>query len=158
MKRVIPIFFLSISLLSTTGCTEIQPDEPGTGEYSTQTALSYPEYSMYMTKQITVYASQLTTRMGAVKNSDTADREQELMLAEESLEIMQDVLDEVTVTRPATTADDDREATISAMETAVSHMEDYISALENQEATDAYADTFLNDFNALTGLANLYYQ
>src|SRR5699024_5915928 len=106
-------------------------------------------------KQISAYANQLTTRMGAVKNSGTADRDQEISMAKESLLIMEDVLEEVEATMPAKTALDDREKTIEAMEAAVSHMSSYVECLEDGSQ---YADDFQNDFNNLTGMANLYYQ
>ena len=150
---------LSIILcLSVQACVNIQPDPPGKEGYSTENPTSYLDYSIYMGKQISAYANQLTTRMGAVKNSGTADRDQEISMAKESLLIMEDVLEEVEATMPAKTALDDREKTIEAMEAAVSHMSSYGECLEDGEDVSQYADDFQNDFNNLTGMANLYYQ
>ena len=45
-----------------------------------------------------------------------------------------------------------------AMQTAVDHMVSYAEDVRNGEDTTKYINVFQNDFNALTGLANLYYQ
>lgn len=160
MVRKIKVLLICVTAcIAITGCdTKIQPDSKSAGTYSTQTPMTALEYSIYMNKQITVYANQLSSRMSMVKNSTDNPYEHETDLAEESLKIMTDTLEEVTVTKPAETAEDDRETTIEAMQTAVDHMQQYVDALNNQEDVSAFADVFQNDFNALTGLANLYYQ
>ena len=148
-----------ISCLCVSGCsTEIKPDSKDAGTYSTQTPMSSLEYSLYMNKQITVFTNQLSSRMVIAKNWSTTAYENERDMAEESLEIMRDTLDEVIVTMPATNAEDDRETTIEAMQTAVDHMQQYMDAIDANKDVTAFADVFNNDFNALTGLANLYYE
>ena len=79
-------------------------------------------------------------------------------MADESVKIMEDALEEVVVTYPSDTSEDDREAAIMAMQTAVDHMVSYAEDVRNGEDTTKYINVFQNDFNALTGLANLYYQ
>ena len=69
---------------------------------------------------------------------------------------MQETLDEVIVTMPSNGKESDRETAITAMQTAIDHMEDYITKLRNGENVSDYADIFQNDFNSVTGLANLY--
>ena len=59
--------------------------------------------------------------------------------------VLQDTLDEVTVTKPAKTAEDDRETAIEAMQTAVDHMKQYVDALDDEKDVKAFADTFQND-------------
>ena len=148
-----------IAIIGITGCsTQIQPDSKSAGTYSTQTPMSSLEYSIYMNKQITVFTNQLSSRMIMAKNAENSSYENEKDLAEESLKVLQDTLDEVTVTKPAKTAEDDRETAIEAMQTAVDHMKQYVDALDDEKDVKAFADTFQNDFNALSGLANLYYQ
>ena len=44
------------------------------------------------------------------------------------------------------------------MQTAIGHMESYISDLEKKEDVSGYFKDFENDFNALTGQAGLYNQ
>ena len=93
-----------------------------------------------------------------INNHEDSQYENEIELTEQSIEIMEDILEQVTVTNPSVNGEDDRESVILAMETSVEHMKDYKTALENQTAVKGFADEFQNDFNALTGLANLYYQ
>ena len=145
-----------LSLTGLTGCTEIKPDVPEDGKYSTQTAMSAVEYSIYMNKQITVYTNQLTTRMNMARSNGTY--ENEVSQTEQSIKIMKDVLDEVKVTMPSKGRDDDRETVIEAMQTAINHMNSYLTDLENNQDVTGYAQIFQTDFNALTGLANLYYE
>ena len=159
MKKNGVIAVCVISCLCASGCnTEIKPDSTDAGTYSTQTSMSSLEYSIYMNKQITVFTNQLSSRMVIAKNWSNTAYENERDMAEESLEIMNDALDEVVVTMPATNADDDRESTIEAMQTATDHMQQYIDAIDAGEDVTAFSDVFNNDFNALTGLANLYYE
>lgn len=142
-----------------TGCsTEIKPDSKEEGVYATQNPLSAVEYSIYMNKQITVFTNQLTTRMIMANNAQESTYENEADMADESVIIMEDALEEVVVTYPSDTSEDDREAAIMAMQTAVDHMVSYAEDVRNGEDTTKYINVFQNDFNALTGLANLYYQ
>ncbi len=158
-KRIQMIAVCVVSCLGITGCsTEIKPDSKDAGTYSTQTPMSSLEYSLYMSKQITVFTNQLSSRMVIAKNWSTSTYENERDMAQESLEVMQDSLDEVIVTMPSTNAEDDRETTIEAMQTAVDHVQQYIDAIDSSKDVTAFADIFSNDFNALTGLANLYYE
>lgn len=50
------------------------------------------------------------------------------------------------------------EAVMTAMETAIEHLKSYKSDLDEGKDISGYADEFQNDFNELTGLANLYNQ
>lgn len=158
MKRTAAI--IGILLLCTiAGCTEIKPDSPSNGEYATQNKNSSLEYSLYINKQITVFINQISTRMGVCRNiSQGYKADNEVMLAKESVQIMQDALDEVTVTNPSSGSDDNRENTILSMQTALEHMKGYVDAVEHGFKLDGYIKDFENDFNQLTGLANLYYQ
>lgn len=146
-----------ICMIALSGCaTEIKPDSPDSGTYSTQTSMSSLEYATYMSKQISVFSNQLSTMMLAAFNSTEAAYENDVALAEESRDIMQETLDEVIVTMPSNGKESDRETAITAMQTAIDHMEDYITKLRNGENVSDYADIFQNDFNSVTGLANLY--
>ena len=85
--------------------------------------------------------------------------ENEADLAQQSVDIMQDTLDEVTATESSDYSEENRLSVIEAMQTAIDHMKDYTEAVKNGESdlTD-YTHSFENDFNALTGLASLYNQ
>ena len=151
------LFILSLILL--VGCSDIEPDNPSDGKYATQNQTSSLEYGIYMNKQITVFTNQLTTRMGTCQNiSQGYNVDNEITLATQSLTTMQDAYDELCTVYPPNGADDDRESTIAAMETAIEHMEAYIDDLENGNDVSGYFKDFQNDFNQLTSLANLYYE
>lgn len=156
--RLIACGLVLFLLVSMTGCAPIQPDTADDGKYSTQNPMSAAEYSIYINKQITVFTNQLTTRRTMAKNLPESSYENEAYMAEQSLKVMQDALEEVKVTMPSSGREEDREALIAAMETAISHMEGYIDCVEAGSDTSAYTKEFENDFTQLTGLANLYYQ
>lgn len=150
------IAMLSLQLC---GCeSDIKPDKAEDGKYATQEPLTALEYSLYLNKQITVFTNQLTTRMTMIQNRTDSNIDNELHLAEQSLNTCRDVLDEVKVTNPSKTSEDDREAVILAMTATVDHMEQYTEDLKTGKDVSGFADDFQNDFNELTGLANLYYQ
>lgn len=116
------------------------------------------EYALYMNKQITVFTNQLSTRMAVAANHKDVQSSNESYMTQQSIETLQDTLDEVTVTKPSKEKDDSREAVMTAMETAIEHLKSYKSDLDEGKDISGYADEFQNDFNELTGLANLYNQ
>lgn len=160
MKRDgVVIFGLVLLLLAgLTGCTPIQPDSSDNGTYSTQNPMSATEYSIYINKQITVFTNQLTTRRTMAHNLQESEYDSEAYMTKQSIEVMKNALEEVKVTMPASGREDDREALIVAMETAISHMKAYLECVETGESTSGFIKDFENDFNQLTGLANLYYE
>lgn len=155
-RKIIAVLACVVAVCSLSACTNIEPDDPKDGQYATQTSMSSIEYGIYMNKQITVIINQIMGRLQGARSGQAT--EQELALAEETAGTMQDILDEITVTKPATTADDDRETTIMALQTAVTHMNDYKTALENGEDTRGFVEVFETDINDLTSLSNMYYQ
>ena len=158
MKKILLITVITLLLA---GCQNIGPNDPSLmTDYNTQSSPSSLEYGLYMNKQITVYINQLTTHMSTIANmKDGPMYENELLVAEESLQILQDVYDEVSLTMPPVNGEDDMEVTLICMSTAIEHMEDFIDALENGETDlDGYANDFQNDIYGLTNMANLYYE
>ena len=149
-KKAFLALMLTLTIISSSGCqTEIKPADPKDGKYATQTSMTSLEYALYMNKQITVFTNQLSTRMAVAANHKDV---------QQSIETLQDTLDEVTVTKPSKEKDDSREAVMTAMETAIEHLKSYKSDLDEGKDISGYADEFQNDFNELTGLANLYNQ
>lgn len=140
------------------GCS-IDPPDPDNGTYATQYPQSALEYSIYLNKQITVFTNQISTRLNQAVHSKDGNYENEADLAQQSVDIMQDTLDEVTATESSDYSEENRLSVIEAMQTAIDHMKDYTAAVKNGESdlTD-YTHSFENDFNALTGLASLYNQ
>lgn len=144
--------------LLLSGCS-IDPPDPDNGTYATQYPQSALEYSIYLNKQITVFTNQISTRLNQAVHSKDGNYENEADLAQQSVDIMQDTLDEVTATESSDYSEENRLSVIEAMQTAIDHMKDYTEAVKNGESdlTD-YTHSFENDFNALTGLASLYNQ
>lgn len=158
MKKKNILFIVLVFCIATLcGCDAIKPGSPNSGDYLTQNANSALEYHIYVNKQITVYTNQLSTHMMLLQNSN-GNYENIILSAEQSLSIMQDSLNGVIVTYPSISADDERLTVISTMETAITHMEDYIKDLKEDKDVSGYSDKFQNDYFALTGLANLHYQ
>lgn len=157
MKRKISFFMAFILMVTTTACNPILPEDTSDGNYATQTPPSAIEYSIYMNKQITVFTSQLTSHIALIINTN-GTYENMLTVAEESLTIMNDVLNEVIVTYPAVGYADDRDTTITVMKTCIEHTENYIHDIKDNKDISGYVDKFQNDYYALTGQANLYYQ
>lgn len=158
-KKAFLALMLTLTIISSSGCqTEIKPADPKDGKYATQTSMTSLEYALYMNKQITVFTNQLSTRMAVAANHKDVQSSNESYMTQQSIETLQDTLDEVTVTKPSKEKDDSREAVMTAMETAIEHLKSYKSNLDDGKDISGYADEFQNDFNELTGLANLYNQ
>ena len=158
-KKAFLALMLTLTIISSSGCqTEIKPADPKDGKYATQTSMTSLEYALYMNKQITVFTNQLSTRMAVAANHKDVQSSNESYMTQQSIETLQDTLDEVTVTKPSKEKDDSREAVMTAMETAIEHLKSYKSDLDEGKDISGYADEFQNDFNELTGLANLYNQ
>ncbi len=158
-KKAFLALMLTLTIISSSGCqTEIKPADPKDGKYATQTPMTSLEYALYMNKQITVFTNQLSTRMAVAANHKDVQSSNESYMTQQSIETLQDTLDEVTVTKPSKEKDDSREAVMTAMETAIEHLKSYKSDLDEGKDISGYADEFQNDFNELTGLANLYNQ
>ena len=158
-KKAFLALMLTLTIISSSGCqTEIKPADPKDGKYATQTSMTSLEYALYMNKQITVFTNQLSTRMAVAANHKDVQSSNESYMTQQSIETLQDTLNEVTVTKPSKEKDDSREAVMTAMETAIEHLKSYKSDLDEGKDISGYADEFQNDFNELTGLANLYNQ
>lgn len=156
MKKGIIAFSLA-ALLLLSGCSEIKADNPKDGNYATQNQNSALEYGIYMNKQIQVFINQISSRQAIARNINSGfNADNEVALTEESIKTMQETYDEVITVNPSNGADDNRESTLTAMQTAIDHMEGYRDAVKNGDSVDGYVKDFQNDFDQLTGLANLY--
>ena len=145
--------------LLITGCSEIKADSPADGSYATQNRESAIEYGIYMNKQLTVFINEISTRMGIAKNITTGSSvDNEIQLTQTGIDRLQQTYDETATVYPSAGSDEDRDASLTAMQTALDHFKGYKSALETGESVEGYISDFQNDFNQLTGLANLYNQ
>lgn len=161
MKKIILIAILAITIVAMlSACEAIGPNEPTlTMGDNTQTSPSSIEYGIYVNKQITVYINQLITHMNVMANAeDGLIYENEQIVAEESLKILQDIYDEVSLTMPPVGGEDDKDILLVCMSTAIGHMKDYIDALKSGSDISGYTNDFQNDIYGLTNMANLYYE
>lgn len=139
-KKAFLALMLTLTIISSSGCqTEIKPADPKDGKYATQTSMTSLEYALYMNKQITVFTNQLSTRMAVAANHKDVQSSNESYMTQQSIETLQDTLDEVTVTKPSKEKDDSREAVMTAMETAIEHLKSYKSDLDEGTFSSAAA-------------------
>lgn len=144
-----------------TGCVgKIKQDSADSGKYSTQTPKTALEYSVFLSKQVNICAGELETRMQMARQLGstygTSSYKNEYALAGNSLQTMNKTLNTVKVTMPSDGREKDREALISAIETAITHMKDYRKALKARKDVTGYIENFHNDFIEITGLAQNY--
>ena len=156
MKKILALCLCMISL-GLMGCSPIVSDNAGSGDYATQNRVSAIEYSIFMNKQVTVFTTQLTSHLSLIASSGT-NYENLITVTEESIAVMEAALDEVIVTYPPISYEDDRETTITVMKTTIEHMKSYLQDMKEEKGTGGYIDIFQSDYFALTAQASLYYQ
>lgn len=154
-KIIIACLVMAVGL---TSCT-VTPADPSTGKYATQYPQTTLEYSIYINKQITVFVNELSTRLNQAVHSTDGVYENETEATEQSIQLLQETLDNVTAMQPSVGKEDDRLSLITAMQTALDHMKEYKESVESGE-TDLtnYSHIFETDINVLTGMASLYNQ
>ena len=150
------LVFLSIVSLGIMGCS-ITSDNTEIADYATQNRVSAIEYSIFINKQVTIFTTQLTSHISLISNR-AEDYENMILVAEESIAIMNDTLNEVHVTYPPVTYDDDRETVLSIMEITMDHMKNYLHDMKNKKDISKYIDVFQSDHALLISQANLYYR
>lgn len=139
------------------GCAKIKSASPKDG-YSTDFAMSAIEYSLFLNKEITAAENILFTRYLCAKDlgTDAGAAEAELESAAEAASKVASIIDEVTVTMPATGYEDGRQNALDLMEDAKAALDGYIAGLEAGEPADA--DALQSCCLALSGEANVYYR
>ena len=95
--------------------------------------------------------------MNSIKNITKENKKEELAMIKTNLSDMEAAANEVRVTMPSVGRDEDKEAMDTAMEAAIEHMKSYKNALKKSKNTSEYVQVFENDFNEITGLAQMYY-
>jgi len=119
--------------------------------------MSSAEYSLFLNKETTVFTNALVTRMNSIKNITKENKKEELAMIKTNLSDMEAAANEVRVTMPSVGRDEDKEVMDTAMEAAIEHMKSYKNALKKNKNTSEYVQVFENDFNEITGLAQMYY-
>lgn len=147
---------LTLVLCFLAACEPIEPADSSSGKYSAQYAQTALEYNLFITKHLNTIAGQLTSRMIAVKNSQSSVSSTELAAAKESLSLIEEEVNVITATQPAKTYESSRETTLATLDVVLEHYRSYIKALEKKEDISSYSGIFQNDFNSVTSLSTLY--
>ncbi|WP_368189048.1 hypothetical protein [Blautia sp. 1033sp1_1033st1_G9_1033SCRN_220408] len=146
---------------SVTGCEKITSSSPEDG-YNTDVAMSAVEYSIFLTKQISVIENVLTTRMAMAESiaAGTDECSKEIQRTEDAISKVSAAKDEIAVTMPAQSMDTDRQNILDITEDALNVLNTYLDNLKNSDATAAKESSIemKNCIIALTGEANAYYQ
>ena len=152
--------FLAVAV-TFSGCTKIQSSSPEDG-YNTDVAMSAVEYSIFLSKQISVLENVLTTRMAMADSiaNGTYEVFKEIQSTEEAISKVSAAKDELTVTMPAASMDTDRQNILDLTEDSLNALNTYLSNLNNSD-TEGIKSSSLEMKNcmiALSGEANTYYQ
>lgn len=147
----------ALSAAFVSGCGKMENASPEDG-YSTDFAMSAIEYSLFLNKEITAAENILFTRYLCAKDlgTDAGATEAELESASEAASKIASIIDEVTVTMPATGYEGSRQDALDLMEDAKAALEGYIDGLKAGGPADA--DALQSCCLALSGEANVYYQ
>ena len=149
-----------ISLLSFSGC-KIQSADPQEGFYS-EYAMSAVEYSIFLSKQISVVENVLSTRMLMANSVRTGEYSvpSEMSNTEEAISKAVAVRDELSVTRPAIGMETDQDNILELVKDSIEALQNYYDALDkkNKDRIIDAATEMKNCFLALSGEANTYYQ
>lgn len=142
------------------GCTRIQRTVPNETEYNTIFSMSGLEYETFISKEIGVVENLLVTRIIAARSIDngTGATDNELANVKEDITKLDDIIEDVTYTKPALGYETDTENTLSLMKEARAAIESYQEALENKGDVKTPLQDMQNCYIALGGEANVYYE
>ena len=150
-------------LLATalSGCEEIQSSDLEDG-YNTEVSMSAVEYTIFISKQVSVLTNVLTTRMSmadAIVN-DGYDVSTEIESTDEAISKVTATKDEIEVTMPAKSQETDRENLLSLTEDALDALNTYMDNLKSNDksAIKNSISELKNCMIAISGEANVYYQ
>lgn len=155
--------FLGIMLISIfcSGCEKIQSSSPEDG-YNTDVSMSAVEYSIFLSKQISVIENVLMTRMAMAESvaNGTYSSSMEIKNTEEAISKVAATKDELYVTMPAQSFDTDRQTILELTEDALDVLIEYQDNLKNNNtsAIKSSGVEMKNCMLALSGEANTYYQ
>lgn len=162
IMRIKIISMLCISLaIFLSGCGKIESGSIENG-YATEFAMSAVEYSIFINKQISSAENILFTRMSMADNvmDGVYEISKEIENIDEAISKMDAILEETTITMPATNYETDRQSILNLMEDAKLALEDYKEVLESGSYSrlEAYANQLKACYVALSGEANVYYE
>lgn len=150
-----------IAACSCSGCEKIKSSSPEDG-YNTDVAMSAVEYSIFLSKQISVIENVLMTRMAMADSvaDGTYECSKEAQSTMEAISKVTAAKDELTVTMPAQSLDTDRQNILDLTEDALNALNTYLDNLNNNdmEGIKSSALEMKNCMVSLSGEANAYYQ
>lgn len=150
-----------LSIFSMTGCTKFHKADIKEG-YSTTYSMSPTEYTIYISKETSAASNILYTRLTmaskTITNSYPAD--DEIENAEDAVDKMQEIIDNVTTTMPPQEYESDRQIFLDQLEQAKEYLENYKEDLTNQDTDAIESDITLLEsaFLALGGESNIAYK
>lgn len=155
--KKIAVSALIFATLSLNGCGEEISPVTDNGTYATQQRMSAIEYSVFINKQVTVVAGHIMSRIVAIENAETVlSGTDEIKMAEESLEQIDDVLNSIRTAYPAVGEEDKRQAAILAISAARQNIAGYISELEQGHDVSPYKQILQSSYNAVTQCGDIY--
>lgn len=159
------IFVLLIGAASVFGCSkegEIKPQDAAKGKYATLTAMPAHEYTVFMAKEVNVAVNELESRIIDARNVEKGNypKKDAVKNVTASLKRMEDVINEVDITMPAKTYEDDRKDCLRLLKNGCESMREFQQALEKSNTSDITKakKIMMSDINSLTGVANVFYQ
>ena len=167
MKKNLLLTILFVAVVGVAGCggnASVSKKEtlPGTTDYSTSVSMGTEDYSTYINTQSMTIINQLTTRMDSGLNvtKDSYPIQDELKNTEASLEIINDAINNLTVTNPPAVYADTRENVLRTMANAKSSLEAYQAALQKNDKDEIKTAINLmkSDASSLTAYIGLDYQ
>lgn len=162
-KKLVSIICLSTYCsLYLTGCGVKFTRADVEKGYSTMYAMSAAEYTIFMSKNVSVASNLLVTRISMADKVADGDypASSEIQNTEECLSKMQSVIDDVTVTMPAQGYESDRENLLDLLNEAYGYIADYETAIEEKDKSKIkdLRDKMSASFAAIGGTANVAYQ
>ena len=167
MKKNLLLTILFVAVVGVAGCgrnasANKKETLPGTMDYSTSVSMGTEDYSTYINTQSMTIINQLTTRMDSGLNvaKDSYPIQDELKNTETSLEIINDAINNLTVTNPPAVYADTRENVLRTMANAKSSLEAYQTALQKNDKDEIKTAINLmkSDASSLTAYIGLDYQ
>lgn len=166
MKIKIIFLLLSLSLVCVfSACsvkeTSSQYKDNGTVDYSTKHPMSATDYSTYINTEALTFYNQLTARMdmGLSVAKCIYPTEDELKNIEASMKVLEDTIENITVTNPPAVYKDTREDILRVMANGKSSLGTYKEAVEDGSVAkiEAAIQLMKNDAISVTAFIGLHY-
>ena len=124
--------------------------------YSARYAQSPHQYTNFLNKEIEAVTNQLSTQMLLAESVEKGNYniEEAVLSAEDSIQIIQECIDNVDTMRPPVDYEENRESVLRLMENGKNTVEDYRDALLNGDSPEGYAKKMQADFIAITAEFN----